>query len=76
MITDIEQLIEHNGADVDNDALLFYNVTFKKDFGVFKEGEKYRLIAVVDRCKEYSIEADNEDGDVVKTQKYHIVPVE
>lgn len=52
----------------------YYNAEFTKDFGCFREGEKFSSISI-----DYSkglIEAYNEDGDkVIKSQKYGCVPV-
>lgn len=46
----------------------------KKDFGVFKKGEKYDNITL---CYENGVmETCNEKGEVIKSQKIKLSPVE
>ena len=50
----------------------YYNVEFTEDFGVFKKGDKFSSICVA--YDEGFVEAYDEDGQVLNTQKYTALP--
>lgn len=67
----IKELINFSGYDIaDELSLQFYNVEFKKDFGVFRSSRVYNCIEF--NFHDFEIKSYDEDGEITESEPFQI----
>ena len=67
----IKELINFSGYDINDElSLQFYNVEFKKDFGVFRSSQVYNCIEF--NFNDFEIKSYDQDGEITESESFQI----